>query len=131
MVEIVKYGATGRRKSAIARVNLTPGAGKIAVNSRSFENYFPRESDRIMILEPLQKTNTVNKFNVDVKVTGGGPTGQAGAVRLGLARALSLCEAENKTALRKTTLLTRDPRMKERKKPGYKGARKRFQWVKR
>ncbi|MDO8580227.1 MAG: 30S ribosomal protein S9 [Candidatus Omnitrophota bacterium] len=131
MVEIVKYGATGRRKSSIARVNLSPGTGLICVNKRGFEDYFPRETDRIIILEPLKLTNTLDKFDIDGKFTGGGSTGQAGAFRLGLSRALIICEASNKPLLKKADLLRRDPRMKERKKPGQKGARKKFQWVKR
>ena len=131
MVEVVKYGATGRRKSAIARVTISPGTGKIKVNKRNFEDYFQRETDRIVILEPLKTTNTLDKFDVNVKVTGGGSTGQAGAFRLGLARALTLCDADNKQPLKKADLLRRDPRMKERKKPGQKGARRKFQWVKR
>ena len=131
MVEIVKYGATGRRKSSVARVNLTPGTGNITINKRGFEDYFPRETDRITILEPLRLTNTLGKFDIIAKITGGGSTGQAGAFRLGLARALVLCDSENKPTLKKSDLLTRDPRMKERQKPGRKGARKRFQWVKR
>jgi len=131
MVEVVKYGATGRRKSSVARVNLTPGNGTITVNKRAFENYFPRETDRILILEPLRLTNTLGKFDITAKITGGGSSGQAGALRLGLARALTLCDAENKPTLKKSRFLTRDPRMKERQKPGQKGARKKFQWVKR
>ena len=131
MVEIVKYGATGRRKSSVARVNLTPGKGTIRVNKRGFEDYFPRETDRITILEPLRLTNTLEKFDITVKVTGGGSTGQAGAFRLGLARALTLCDKGNKPLLKKANLMTRDSRMKERQKPGQKGARKKFQWVKR
>jgi len=131
MVEIVKYGATGRRKSSVARVNLTPGKGTIRVNKRPFENYFPRETDQITILEPLKLTNTLGKFDIDVKVVGGGSTGQAGAFRLGLSRALVLCDPENRPLLKKAILLRRDPRMKERQKPGQKGARKKFQWVKR
>ncbi len=131
MVEVVKYAATGRRKSSVARVNLTPGTGEIKVNKRPFDEYFKRETDRLTILEPLKLTNTLGKFNVDVRVVGGGSTGQAGAFRLGLSRALSLCEPENKSVLKKSSLLSRDPRMKERKKPGQKGARKKFQWVKR
>ncbi|MCD4779350.1 MAG: 30S ribosomal protein S9 [Candidatus Omnitrophica bacterium] len=131
MVEMVKYGATGRRKCSVARVNLIPGAGRIRVNKRDFESYFKRETDRISILQPLKLTNTFGKFDVDVKIIGGGMTGQAGAFRLGLSRALSLCDPENKTILKKANLLSRDPRMKERQKPGQKGARKRFQWVKR
>ena len=131
MVEIVKYSATGRRKTAVARINLSPGTGKILVNERSFEHYFSRETDRNIVLEPLKVTNNMNKFDILIKVSGGGPTGQAGAVRLGVSRALALCDEENKTALKKATCLRRDPRMKERKKPGQKGARKKFQWVKR
>ena len=131
MVELVKYSATGRRKTAVARVNLSPRTGKVLVNERVFENYFSRESDRNLILEPLQLTNSTNKFDVTAMVHGGGLTGQAGALRLGLSRALSLCDEGNKSALKKATCLRRDPRMKERKKPGQKGARKKFQWVKR
>ena len=131
MVEVVKYAATGRRKSSVARVNLTPGSGEIRVNKRPFDEYFKRETDRLTILEPLKLTNTLGKCNVDVRVVGGGSTGQAGAFRLGLSRALSLCEPENRSVLKKSSLLSRDSRMKERKKPGQKGARKKFQWVKR
>ncbi len=131
MVEIIKYGATGRRKSSVARVSLMPGTGQIEVNARPFEQYFSRETDRIFILEPLRLTNMTNKFDIIVKASGGGLTGQAGAFRLGLARALSLCDDAHKSVLKKANCLSRDPRMKERKKPGQKGARKRFQWVKR
>ena len=131
MVEVVKYSATGRRKSSIARVSISPGTGVVKVNKRTFENYFPRETDRITILSPTKLTNTGNKLDIQVKVVGGGSTGQAGAVRLGLARALILMDSNNQPILRKTTYLTRDPREKERKKPGQKGARKKFQWVKR
>ncbi len=131
MVEVVKYAATGRRKSSVARVNLTPGHGTIKVNKRGFEDYFPRETDRITILEPLRVANLMGKFDINVVVSGGGSTGQAGAFRLGLSRALVLCDAENKSTLKKSKFLSRDPRMKERQKPGQKGARKKFQWVKR
>lgn len=131
MVEVVKYGATGRRKCSVARVNITPGTGKIRINKRSFEDYFPRETDRITILEPLNRTNTIGKIDITVKVAGGGSTGQAGAFRLGLSRALTLFDQENRSILKKALLLTRDSRMKERQKPGQKGARKKFQWVKR
>lgn len=131
MVEIVKYGATGRRKSSVARVTIMPGTGQIRVNKRDFENYFPRETDRISILTPLNLTNLLGKFDIVAKITGGGSTGQAGAFRLGLSRALSLLDPENKPILKKLNLLSRDPRMKERQKPGQKGARKKFQWVKR
>ncbi len=131
MVEMVKYAATGRRKNAVARVNLTPGTGAITVNKRTFENYFTRETDRITILEPLRLANLLNKFDISASVNGGGSTGQAGAFRLGLARALLQVDQENKPVLKKADCLRRDPRMKERKKPGQKGARKKFQWVKR
>ena len=131
MVEMIQYAATGRRKTSVARVSITPGTGKVSVNKRAFENYFPRESDRTVILEPLNLTNAINKFDIIAQVSGGGTTGQAGAVQLGLARALSHCDEENKGALKKAKLLRRDPRMKERKKPGQKGARRKFQWVKR
>ena len=131
MVEVMKYSATGRRKTSVARVNLIPGKGVITVNDNSFEQYFPRETDRIVMLEPLKLTNMTLKFDIITKVTGGGKTGQAGAFRLALSRALSLCDSGHKTVLKKNNCLSRDPRMKERKKPGQKGARKKFQWVKR
>ncbi|MEW5894508.1 MAG: 30S ribosomal protein S9 [Candidatus Omnitrophota bacterium] len=131
MVEMVQYGATGRRKCSIARVALIPGTGTIRVNKRPFENYFPRETDRILILEPLKMTNTLNKFDIEVKVTGGGSSGQAGACRMGLSRALVQFDADTKPVLKKALMLRRDSRMKERKKPGQKGARRKFQWVKR
>lgn len=131
MVEMVKYGATGRRKCSVARVNLVPGSGKIRVNKRAFEEYFVRETDRIQILEPMKMTGTTNKFDIEVKVTGGGISGQAGALRMGLARALVLFDMDSKSILKKALMLRRDSRMKERKKPGQKGARRKFQWVKR
>ncbi len=131
MVEMVTYGATGRRKCSVARVNLTPGAGKFYINKNEFEKYFIRETDRISILEPLKLTNTVGKFDIDVSVNGGGMSGQAGAVRMALARALVKFDAESKPTLKKADMMRRDPRMKERKKPGQKGARRKFQWVKR
>ena len=131
MVEVVKYGATGRRKSSIARVTLMPGTGLVRVNKREFVNYFPRETDRIMVNVPLKLTNTETKFDVDAKVVGGGSTGQAGAIKLGISRALLVCDPNNRPVLKKAGCLTRDPREKERKKPGQKGARKKFQWVKR
>lgn len=131
MTEMVKYGATGRRKNAVARVNITPGTGKIQVNKRAFKKYFARETDRIAIMEPLKSTHTQDKFDIVVSVKGGGSSGQAGAFRMGLARALTLFDGENKPALKKAGCLRRDSRMKERQKPGQKGARKKFQWVKR
>lgn len=131
MIEIVKFAATGRRKTSIARVNIMPGAGNIIINNLPFDHYFSWERERNQIVEPLQLTRTKGKFDVNVKVTGGGTTGQAGAIRLGLARALVLSDPAHKEILKKSKFLTRDPRMKERKKPGQKGARKKFQWVKR
>ena len=131
MVEVMKYSATGRRKTSVARVNLIPGKGVITVNDNSFEQYFPRETDRIVMMEPLKLTNMTSKFDIIIKVTGGGKTGQAGAFRLALSRALSLSDSGHKSVLKKNNCLSRDPRMKERKKPGQKGARKKFQWVKR
>lgn len=123
--------STGRRKESIARVRVMPGNGAISINSRPFETYFPREALRLSIKSPLLLTNQLGKVNVMANVGGGGLTGQAGAVRLGIARALVEMDAANRPALRGAGLLTRDPRMKERKKYGQKGARKRFQWTKR
>ena len=131
MAEIIKYKATGRRKEAVARVELLPGTGKILVNNREFGNYFIRETDRIIIIQPLELTGNLNKYDIHIRVNGGGLTGQAGAARHGIARALILAEEKLKETLRKGEFLTRDPRMKERKKYGRKGARKRFQWTKR
>ncbi len=131
MVELVKYGATGRRKSSVARVELSPGQGAIQVNDKEFSTYFKRETDRLMVIGPLKLTNTLKKFDIAAKIVGGGTTGQAGAFRLGLSRALVKFDQENKSILKKADCLRRDPRMKERKKPGQKGARKKFQWVKR
>jgi small subunit ribosomal protein S9 len=130
-MEVVKYAGTGRRKNAVARVVLTPGEGKIMVNKREFTNYFTRETDRISIMQPLKLTNLENKFDIAVRVVGGGSTGQAGAFKMGLARAIVVCDANTKPVLKKASCLTRDDRMKERKKPGQKGARRKFQWVKR
>jgi small subunit ribosomal protein S9 len=123
--------AVGRRKEAIARVRVVPGKGVITVNGRACDNYFIRETDRIIVRQPLQATNTASKYDVSANLCGGGLTGQAGAMRHGIARALVNLEPELKPILRKNKYLTRDPRMKERKKYGQKGARKRFQWTKR
>ena len=123
--------ATGRRKTSIARVRLIPGTGAIVVNGRVYEDYFPREALRLAIRSPLLLTHQLGKYNVVVNVAGGGLTGQAGAIQLGIARALSGLEPANHASLRGAGFLTRDPREKERKKYGQKGARKRFQWTKR
>jgi len=131
MDEITKYMAVGRRKEAVARVRLFPGKGSIIVNSLPYEKYFIRETDRIIIRQPFDITNTFNKYDVMANIRGGGLNGQAGALRHGISRALILVQPELKDFLRKNGFLTRDPRMKERKKYGQKGARKRFQWTKR
>ena len=123
--------STGRRKESVARVRLVPGTGNIAVNGRTAENYFPREALRLAIKAPLLLSQQLGKYDVIANVDGGGLTGQAGAIKLGIARALIKLDATHQPALRKAGLLTRDPRMKERKKYGQKGARKRFQWTKR
>ncbi len=128
---ITRYQAVGRRKESIARVWLSPGEGRILVNKRPYEKYFLRETDRIIVIQPLVATSSANKYNVTARLTGGGLTGQAGALRLGISRALSAADPQAKELLRKSGFLTRDPRMKERKKYGQKGARKRFQWTKR
>ena len=122
---------TGRRKEAIARVRLVPGTGTIVVNKRAYEEYFPREMSRLTIRAPLLLTHQLGKYNVLANVRGGGITGQADAIRLGIARALIELDPSYRPALHDAGLLTRDPRMKERKKYGQKGARKRFQWTKR
>ena len=122
---------TGRRKTAISQVRLVPGAGKILVNERPLEQYFPRDGHRVLVREPLQATGLLEKFDVIARVSGGGLTGQAGAIRLGVARALLTTDPQLRPTLRKPGFLTRDPRAKERKKYGQKGARKRFQWTKR
>lgn len=128
---VIQYYATGRRKTSTARVFLRPGTGTIAVNSRSFESFFPTEVLRTQVRTPLQLTETADKFDVLATVAGGGVSGQAGAVRLGIARALIEYNAELRKRLKKEGLLTRDARIKERKKYGMAGARKRFQFSKR
>ncbi|HVS82236.1 MAG TPA: 30S ribosomal protein S9 [Pyrinomonadaceae bacterium] len=130
MAEIEYYG-TGRRKSATARVYLRPGGGNFQVNHRAFDVYFPNETLRMIIRQPMQLTETANKFDVLVNVAGGGPAGQAGAIRHGITRALIEYNGDLRPALKHAGLVTRDPRIKERKKYGQKGARKRFQFSKR
>ena len=130
MADIQYYG-TGRRKTSTARVYLRPGSGEIKVNKRGFEEYFPNEALRMIINQPLRLTETVGKFNIFVNVNGGGTAGQAGAVRHGITRALMEFNADLRPILKKAGLVTRDPRQKERKKYGQKGARKRFQFSKR
>ncbi len=130
MAEIQYYG-TGRRKTSTARVYLRPGAGEVKINRKSFEQYFPNEALRMIIRQPLQLTETANKFDILVNVDGGGPAGQAGAIRHGITRALIEFNADLRPTLKHAGLVTRDPRIKERKKYGQKGARKRFQFSKR
>jgi small subunit ribosomal protein S9 len=131
MAETNEYLGTGRRKTSVARVRLAAGSGKFTVNGRPLENYFVVETQRMHLLQPLVSTDSVNKFDVRVNVAGGGPNGQAGAVRHGIARALIEADANLRPTLKAQGLLTRDPRMKERKKYGQPGARKRFQFSKR
>jgi small subunit ribosomal protein S9 len=131
MAEITQYYGTGRRKTSVARVFLRPGSGEIKVNKKEFDNYFPNETLRMIIRQPLQLTETANKFDILINVAGGGMAGQAGAVRHGITRALMEFNADLRPALKKAGLVTRDPRQKERKKYGQKGARKRFQFSKR
>ena len=130
MADIQYYG-TGRRKTSTARVYLRPGSGDITINRRAFDEYFPNEALRMIIRQPLSLTDTTAKFNILVNVVGGGTAGQAGAVRHGITRALLEFNADLRPTLKKAGLVTRDPRQKERKKYGQKGARKRFQFSKR
>lgn len=130
MADIQYYG-TGRRKTSTARVYLRPGSGAIRVNNREFNTYFPNEALQMIIRQPLHLTETSDKFDILVNVLGGGTAGQAGAVRHGITRALLEFNADLRGTLKKAGLITRDPRQKERKKYGQKGARKRFQFSKR
>ncbi len=130
MADIQYYG-TGRRKSSTARVYLRPGTGEIKVNKKEFNQYFPNEALRMVIRQPLQLTETTSKFDILVNVAGGGPAGQAGAIRHGITRALMEFNLDLRPSLKQAGFVTRDPRIKERKKYGQKGARKRFQFSKR
>ena len=131
MAEANQNYGTGRRKSATARVFMKPGTGEIVVNKRKFEEYFQNEVHRMVIRQPLQLTDSSGKFDILVNVNGGGPAGQAGAVRHGITRALIEMNPELRARLKKAGFVTRDPRAKERKKYGQKGARARFQFSKR
>lgn len=130
-MKAVAFGATGRRKHSVARIRLVPGAGKFSVNKKDLLAYFKRETLKMIIEQPLQLTETIGKYDVYANVDGGGLTGQAGAVRMGIARALLKVDADFRKKLKVAGFLTRDSRMKERKKYGQKGARKRFQFSKR
>ena len=128
---MVQHLGTGRRKCSTARIFLRPGQGAITINDRAFENYFSTETARAMVRQPLAAAEMTDKFDIVILTTGGGVVGQAGAIRLGIARALVEFNAELRPRLKKAGLLTRDPRKHERKKYGQKGARKRFQFSKR
>ncbi len=127
----VQYTGTGRRKKAIARVRLLPGNGNVTINKRDIQNYFNYETLRVVVKEPMMITDTLSQYDVFVNVHGGGYTGQAGAIRHGISRALLQADAELRPILKKAGFLTRDPRMKERKKYGLKKARKASQFSKR
>ena len=127
----IQHRATGRRKTSVARIRLVPGTGAITVNRRSLDDYFPNNVLKMIIKQPLLSTETAERFDIHVAVTGGGPSGQAGAIRHGIARALTEYNGELRKRLKKDGFLSRDPRMKERKKYGQRGARARFQFSKR
>ena len=128
---MIQYYATGRRKSAVARIFLRPGTGKVVVNKREFADYFPNETLKMLIRQPLEITETVDKFDIIATVKGGGMSGQAGAIKPGISRALVEYNLELRKTLKEAGFLTRDSRKKERKKYGQKGARARFQFSKR
>lgn len=131
MAEKIYYWGTGRRKESIARVRVAPGTGTITVNKRPFAEYFPRESNRLIIMQPLELVKLNDKLDVFAKCEGGGLSGQAGALRHGIARALVKMDLNLKQPVKKAGFLTRDSRMRERKKYGRKRARRRFQFTKR
>ena len=131
MATVTQYLGTGRRKKSVARVRLLPGSGNITVNKRDIEDYFGYETLKMIVRAPMVLTDTLSKFDVNVNVYGGGYTGQAGAIRHGIARALIVADPELRGALKKAGFLTRDPRMKERKKYGHKAARRAPQFSKR
>jgi len=131
MAQTQEYIATGRRKTSVARIRMTAGNGKIDINGKSFEDYFPTVPLQNTVLQPLQVVKLTNSYDLSINTTGGGATGQAGAVRLAISRALLLVDANLRGTLKTEGLLRRDPRMKERKKSGQPGARKRFQFSKR
>jgi small subunit ribosomal protein S9 len=130
-IEKIEFLGTGRRKTSVARVRLASGSGKITVNGREFENYFPLETLRSTVTQPFTVTGTTEKMDARINISGGGPNGQAGAARHGIARALLKFDANLRPQLKAEGFLTRDPRMRERKKYGQPGARKRFQFSKR
>jgi small subunit ribosomal protein S9 len=127
----IQYAATGRRKTSVARVTIKPGTGVIEINNKPMDKYFPHNTLKMIAQQPIGATGALNKYDVKVNVSGGGLCGQAGAIKHGIARALVKLNPDHKGVLRKVGFLTRDPRCKERKKYGQKGARKRFQFSKR
>ncbi|HJT79559.1 MAG TPA: 30S ribosomal protein S9 [Chthoniobacterales bacterium] len=131
MAQTQEFIATGRRKTSVARIRMVPGNGKIDINGRSFEDYFPTSALQSAVLQPLQAAKVVNAYDLSINASGGGPTGQAGAAKLAISRALLQVDANLRAPLKADGLLRRDPRMKERKKSGQPGARKRFQFSKR
>ena len=131
MAQTQEFIATGRRKTSVARIRMTPGSGKIDINGKSFEDYFPTIPLQNTVLQPLQVVKLANSYDLSINATGGGATGQAGAARLAISRALLLVDANLRGTLKAEGLLRRDPRMKERKKSGQPGARKRLQFSKR
>ena len=131
MAQTQEFIATGRRKTSVARIRMTAGSGKIDINGRNFEDYFPTIPLQNIVLQPLQAAKVVNTYDVSINASGGGATGQAGAARLAIARALLQTDPNIRGGLKSEGLLRRDPRMKERKKSGQPGARKRFQFSKR
>lgn len=131
MAQPEQFIATGRRKTSVARIRMTAGTGKIEINGRSFEDYFPTTPLQNTLLQPLQVAKAVNVYDMSINTTGGGMAGQAGAARLAISRALLQADANLRGTLKADGLLRRDPRMKERKKSGQPGARKRFQFSKR
>ena len=130
-MEKIRYYGTGKRKTSTARVFLMPGSGQIVVNRLPYQQYFKNRTQQTLVTQPLFLTDTLDKFDAKVNVAGGGCSGQAGAIRLGISRALLQFDAELRQRIKKAGFLTRDPRIKERKKYGQKGARKRFQFSKR
>ena len=131
MAQTQEFIATGRRKTSVARIRMTPGSGKIDINGRNFEDYFPSGPLQNIVLQPLQAAKMVNTYDLSINATGGGVAGQAGAARMAIARALLQVDGNLRGKLKADGLLRRDPRMKERKKSGQPGARKRFQFSKR
>ena len=131
MAQAQEFIATGRRKTSVARIRMTPGSGKIDINGRNFEDYYPSAPLQNVVLQPLQAAKMVNVYDLSINTTGGGVAGQAGAARLAIARALLQADTNLRSGLKREGLLRRDPRMKERKKSGQPGARKRFQFSKR